>query len=199
MHQANSRAGIECSRAAGLVRRCRWRQRFKSHISRRQSFASAPCRAARRPCPVSLYEKTHWFKPAKMHHAALYWAVLQPQIWREQKGQVSRVRRCCKVGSASRAGHAEAVLATAFSPDGGRLATGSGDTTVRFWDLATCTPSHTMEVRQPHPSQYCLAASFDFRRNDEELVTKEVQDALDFFPGSPIFKKIARYSFSTCV
>ena len=43
-------------------------------------------------------------------------------------------------------GHAEAVLSTAFSPDGKQLATGSGDTTVRFWDLATCTPARTMKV-----------------------------------------------------
>lgn len=37
-------------------------------------------------------------------------------------------------------GHSEAVLSVAFSPDGQVLATGSGDTTVRFWDMATSTP-----------------------------------------------------------
>ena len=106
------------------------------------------------------------FKPASMRRVALCWALLQPHIWREQNiCHVTGARRCpCKVGSASRAGHAEAVLATAFSPDGSRLATGSGDTTVRFWDLATCTPWHTMEVRRPHPPQCSLAASFDFRQ-----------------------------------
>ena len=35
------------------------------------------------------------------------------------------------------AGHREAVLSVAFSPDGGHLATGSGDATVQFWDLST--------------------------------------------------------------
>lgn len=37
-------------------------------------------------------------------------------------------------------GHTEAVLAVAFSPDGKRLATGSGDTTIRLWDMETNTP-----------------------------------------------------------
>lgn len=37
-------------------------------------------------------------------------------------------------------GHGEAILCLNFSPDGTRLASGSGDKTVRFWDLNTCTP-----------------------------------------------------------
>ena len=45
-------------------------------------------------------------------------------------------------------GHAEAVLSVNFSPDGKRLASGSGDTTVRFWDLGTQLPAHTCKVRQ---------------------------------------------------
>ena len=43
-------------------------------------------------------------------------------------------------------GHAEAVLAVSFSPDGRHLASGSGDTTVRFWDLNTQLPQHTCQV-----------------------------------------------------
>ena len=41
------------------------------------------------------------------------------------------------------AGHSEAVLSVSFSPDGQQLASGSGDTSVRFWDLNTQTPLHT--------------------------------------------------------
>lgn len=42
-------------------------------------------------------------------------------------------------------GHTEAVLNVAFSPDGKSLASGSGDTTVRIWDLQTETPMYTCE------------------------------------------------------
>ncbi|KAL4439724.1 hypothetical protein ABPG75_002725 [Micractinium tetrahymenae] len=53
--------------------------------------------------------------------------------------KVRAVTRC----TASMPGHAEAVLSVNFSPDGRRLASGSGDTTVRLWDLNTQTPKHT--------------------------------------------------------
>jgi len=42
-------------------------------------------------------------------------------------------------------GHTEAILATNFSPDGKNLATGSGDCTVRIWDIFTETPHYTLE------------------------------------------------------
>ena len=47
----------------------------------------------------------------------------------------------------TRAGHTDAVLAVGFSPDGRQLASGSGDSTARLWDLATQTPLHTCKVR----------------------------------------------------
>ena len=49
----------------------------------------------------------------------------------------------CEWCNLSSAGHTEAVLAVSFSPDGRCLASGSGDTTVRFWDLSTQTPLFT--------------------------------------------------------
>ncbi|XP_065830638.1 notchless protein homolog 1-like isoform X3 [Oscarella lobularis] len=61
--------------------------------------------------------------------------VYQPQA-------VFRVRAVTRCTS-SLPGHAEAVIAVAFSPDGRRLASGSGDTTVRFWDINTETPEFT--------------------------------------------------------
>jgi ribosome assembly protein 4 len=39
-------------------------------------------------------------------------------------------------------GHSEAVIVAAFSSSGRFLASGSGDSTVRFWDLTTETPHH---------------------------------------------------------
>ncbi|XP_062567347.1 notchless protein homolog 1-like, partial [Saccostrea cucullata] len=53
--------------------------------------------------------------------------------------RVRAVTRC----TSTIPGHAEAVISVSFSPDGRYLASGSGDTTVRFWDVQTETPHHT--------------------------------------------------------
>uniref|UniRef100_UPI00398E6AA1 notchless protein homolog 1 n=1 Tax=Pristiophorus japonicus TaxID=55135 RepID=UPI00398E6AA1 len=53
--------------------------------------------------------------------------------------RVRAVTRC----TSSLEGHTEAVISVAFSPTGRYLASGSGDTTVRFWDLSTETPHFT--------------------------------------------------------
>ncbi|XP_003747697.1 notchless protein homolog 1 [Galendromus occidentalis] len=53
--------------------------------------------------------------------------------------KVRPVTRC----TSSIPGHSEAVLTAQFSPDGQHLVSGSGDTTVRFWDLSTQSPHST--------------------------------------------------------
>ncbi|KAF5273393.1 hypothetical protein FQA39_LY07410 [Lamprigera yunnana] len=53
--------------------------------------------------------------------------------------RVRSVTRC----TGSMPGHAEAVISVSFSPNGKHLASGSGDTTVRFWDLSTQSPHYT--------------------------------------------------------
>lgn len=55
--------------------------------------------------------------------------------------RVRAVTRC----SSSIPGHSEPVISVAFSCDGRFLASGSGDTTVRFWDVLTETPHHTCQ------------------------------------------------------
>ena len=47
-------------------------------------------------------------------------------------------------------GHTEAVLHVQYSPNGRKLASGGGDTTVRFWDVNTCTPKHTCKGHKNH-------------------------------------------------
>uniref|UniRef100_A0A8R1XSW6 WD_REPEATS_REGION domain-containing protein n=1 Tax=Onchocerca volvulus TaxID=6282 RepID=A0A8R1XSW6_ONCVO len=53
--------------------------------------------------------------------------------------RVRPVTRC----TSSIPGHGEPVISVQFSPNGRELASGSGDATVRFWDLNTETPLHT--------------------------------------------------------
>ena len=63
--------------------------------------------------------------------------VYQPQaIFR-----VRSVTRC----TSTLTGHTEAILSVSFSPCGNYLATASGDTTVRLWNLQTETPLFTLE------------------------------------------------------
>lgn len=58
--------------------------------------------------------------------------------------KVRPVTRC----TSSMPGHAEAVVSINFSPDGSQLASGSGDTTVRLWDLNTETPHFTLSAHK---------------------------------------------------
>jgi len=58
--------------------------------------------------------------------------------------KVRPVTRC----TSSLSGHTEAVLCVSFAPDCRQLASGSGDTTVRIWDLGTELPKHTCAGHQ---------------------------------------------------
>lgn len=58
--------------------------------------------------------------------------------------RVRPVTRC----TASIPGHGEAITCAQFSPDGRYLASGSGDTTVRFWDVSTETPQYTCKAHK---------------------------------------------------
>ncbi|CAI5442441.1 unnamed protein product [Caenorhabditis angaria] len=66
--------------------------------------------------------------------------VYQPQaVFR-----VRPVTRC----SASIPGHGEPVISAQFSPDGKGLASGSGDTTVRIWDIELELPKYTLKAHK---------------------------------------------------
>ncbi|XP_076453353.1 notchless protein homolog 1-like [Babylonia areolata] len=75
--------------------------------------------------------------------------VYQPQA-------VFRVRAVTRCTSTLQA-HAEPVVAVSFSPDGRYLASGSGDMTVKFWDLNTETPQYTCKGHRNYV--ICLAWS----------------------------------------
>ncbi|KAL1462008.1 hypothetical protein WDU94_013861 [Cyamophila willieti] len=72
--------------------------------------------------------------------------------------KVRPVTRC----TSSMPGHAEAVISVKFSPDGRSLASGSGDTTVRFWDVNTQTPMFKCEGHKHWV--LCIAWSPDSKR-----------------------------------
>lgn len=59
-----------------------------------------------------------------------------------QPQAVFRVRAIARC-SGTMKGHADNIIELYFSPDGKRLASGSGDCTVRFWDLPTQSPKLT--------------------------------------------------------
>ena len=59
-------------------------------------------------------------------------------------------------------GHTEAILHVSYSPDGQHLASGGGDTTVRFWDVHTCLPKYTCKEHRNHV--LCTAWSPDGTR-----------------------------------
>lgn len=100
--------------------------------------------------------------------------------------RVRGVTRC----STSLNGHTEAVLSCSFSPDGSMLASGSGDSTVRFWDLNTETPQST---GKSHSNWVlCIAWSPD----SQKLVSGSMDSKIQIWDknGKPIGKPLAGHS-----
>lgn len=83
-------------------------------------------------------------------------------------------------------GHTEAILHVSYSPDGKHLASGGGDTTVRFWDVNTNLPKHTCKQHKNHV--LCTAWSPDGTRfaSSDKNGTLILWDPIK---GSPIWAK----------
>lgn len=83
----------------------------------------------------SLYETIGSFEKDVIHLETCLEIVCAPQAI----FHVESITRC----SGSISGHTDAIVSVSFSPDGSSLASGSGDTTVRFWDVNTETSFRT--------------------------------------------------------
>ncbi|BES95840.1 Hypothetical protein NTJ_08649 [Nesidiocoris tenuis] len=85
-------------------------------------------------------------------------SVVEIVYQRQSIFRVQPVTRC----TSSMPGHAEAVISVKFSPDDQKLASGSGDTTVRLWDVITQTPHFTCKGHKNWV--LCIAWSPDSER-----------------------------------
>jgi ribosome assembly protein 4 len=97
--------------------------------------------------------------------------------------RVTPVTRC----SATMPGHTDAILHCTYSPNGKNLASGGGDTTVRFWDVNTSLPKRTMQGHKNHV--LCTAWSpggILFASGDKNGVLIIWDVALLAMKGSPI-------------
>ena len=93
-------------------------------------------------------------------------------------------------------GHTEAVLHVSYSPDGRHLASGGGDTTVRFWDVNTSLPKFTCKHHKNHV--LCTAWSPDGTR----FASSDKNGVLilwDPTTGKPIFSKKAHSKWITSI
>jgi ribosome assembly protein 4 len=78
--------------------------------------------------------------------------------------RVRPVTRC----SSEIEGHTDAILDVKFSPEGRYLASGSGDTTIRLWDLSTESPQFTLEG-QGHIFNLKLIQTFNLYKTENKF------------------------------
>ncbi|RCN31829.1 NLE domain protein [Ancylostoma caninum] len=108
--------------------------------------------------------------------------VYQPQaVFRVQP-----VTRC----SSSMPGHGEPVISAQFSPDGKGLASGSGDTTVRIWDIDTELPLFTCKGHKNWV--LCIAWSPDARKIASACKNGQIM-IWDSATGAQIGKTLSRH------
>ena len=127
-------------RMTGRACRCLWRRRSPSSTSRRPSSGSGQSLAVRHRCQARPLPRPR--RAPRCHQSRF------SRVCRCERILSPRRPGCLCVTACVRAGHAEAVLCVAFSPDGANLGSGSGDSTVRLWDLSTSTPRHTCQARR---------------------------------------------------
>ncbi|KAM7537199.1 hypothetical protein Aperf_G00000068500 [Anoplocephala perfoliata] len=93
---------------------------------------------------------------SKVESGAITESVVKVTYQTQAVFRVRPVTRC----TSTLPGHKGAVLVALFSPDARALATGSGDNSVRFWDLNTELPQNQLTIAHQAPV-LCLAWSPD--------------------------------------
>src|SRR5713226_2145591 len=91
---------------------------------------------------VSCLQVHHYvivFLPLESRLSQVYGPKLQPII-EVKEGREQTWNSCVRVLE----GHTESCYCVAFSPDGGRLVSGSKDHTVRLWNVSTGALLHVM-------------------------------------------------------
>ena len=77
-------------------------------------------------------------------------------------------------------GHSNSVYALSFSPDGSRLASGSGDKTLKLWDVATGVPIATLEGHTHS------ITSLSFSPNGSRLASGSYDNTVRLWGDAPI-------------